>query len=145
MDYMVWVWLGAIVLFSLLEAISPQLISIWFVFGALVALIVSLFGVPLWIQFTIFIVLSLAVLAVSRPFLKKYVLTKKVSTNADRYIGQNAIVTTEINNTLGAGQVSVSGSVWTARSTEEDTVIEVGKMVLVERIEGVKLIVSPLK
>jgi membrane protein implicated in regulation of membrane protease activity len=80
-------------------------------------------------------------LIVTRPLVKKIMDFKKVDTNAGRYIGKNGVVITQINNTLGEGQVNVLGSVWTARS-EDDSIIEIGENVRIKAIEGVKLIVE---
>ncbi len=77
----------------------------------------------------------------TRPLVKR-ILNKKIeATNADRSIGKEASVTSEINNVLGKGQVNLSGQIWSARSSD-DSVINVGETVIVEKIDGVKLIVS---
>lgn len=141
MEYMIWIWIAATVVFAVAEAVSPQLISIWFMIGSLVALIASAFSAPLWVQLTLFVAVSVVTLAVSRPILKKYLKVRTVSTNADRYIGQTAIVTDEIDNSAGTGQVTVSGAVWTARSESGEVFVKDEK-VTVKSIEGVKLIVS---
>jgi membrane protein implicated in regulation of membrane protease activity len=65
-------------------------------------------------------------------------------TNADRCIGKDAIVTQDINNIEACGQVKADGKIWTARSSD-DSVIPEGALVTVEKIEGVKLIVTPKK
>lgn len=141
MDFMIWIWIVLTVAFAIAEAASPQLISIWLMFGSLAALIASAFSLPLWIQLTLFVCVSVIMLAVSRPILKKYLKVRHVSTNADRYIGQTAIVTDEIDNNAGRGQVTVEGTVWTARSETGETFLKDEK-VTVKAIEGVKLIVA---
>lgn len=134
-------WVAAIVIFLVIEAATAGLTCIWFALGSLAALVAALFGAQLWLQVVWFFVVSLAALYFTRPLVKKYVNAKRQPTNADMLIGMEARVTEDIDNTAGAGAVSVSGKVWTARSADGEP-IAASSIVRVERIEGVKLIVS---
>ena len=134
-------WAAAIVVFGILEAVTVQLVSIWFVFGAVAALIASLCGANFITQVLIFVGVTVLTLLITRPIVKKHLKPKVQSTNADRCIGESAVVTQRIDNLASLGQVKVGGSVWSARSLGGE-VIEAGEIVKVERIEGVKLIVS---
>lgn len=136
------IWLGAIVLFLVVEALVPGLVSIWFAFGALAALISALLSAPLWLQFVWFIAVSVAALALTRPLARKYVNARVQPTNADMLIGQECLVTETIDNLHATGAVSVGGKVWTARSEGDSMTIPRGSMARVLRIEGVKLIVE---
>ena len=138
------IWLGAIVLFLVVEALVPGLVSIWFAFGALAALISALLSAPFWLQFVWFIAVSVAALALTRPLARKYVNGKVQPTNADMLIGRECLVTETIDNLRGTGAVNVGGKVWTARSDNESQTIPNGAMARVLRIEGVKLIVETL-
>ena len=140
---MVWVWLGLLALFVIIEAATANLLTIWFAAGALVAFISSFFVESIVIQIVIFVVVSLAVLIALRPIAKKYTRTKKQPTNADMYINAEGVVTETISNLNATGTVKVRGSVWTARSFNDEVVIPENTVVVVERIEGVKLIVKP--
>lgn len=137
---MPYIWLGIIVIAVLLEMGTTQLISIWFAAGALGGLIANLLGAPFLVQVLVFALITGITLAFTRPFVRSTLAIKKTNTNADRYLGKIAVVTVEINNTLGTGQANVLGSIWTARSAD-GSVIPVGQRVLVESIDGVKLIV----
>jgi membrane protein implicated in regulation of membrane protease activity len=137
---MPFVWLGIVAVAVLLEMATTQLVSIWFAAGGVGGLIASLVGAPFLVQLLVFVLITGITLAFTRPFVKSALDVKKTNTNADRYLGKIAIVTAEVNNTLGAGQVNVLGSIWTARSAN-GSVIPVGQRVLVESIDGVKLIV----
>lgn len=141
MDMMTYVWLGITILAAVAEAAIPALVSIWFVPGGLVALIVSLFSGPLWLQILLFLAVSVLAMAITRPLAKKFLDKEAPTTNADRALGREAIVTQEINNLLGTGRVSLLGNSWAARSAE-DSVIPKGETVTVDRIEGVKLFVK---
>lgn len=134
-------WIIAIIVFVLIEAVTAQLVSIWFIVGSVAALAASFFGVPFYLQLIIFVVVSAVALAATRPIIRKYIKPRKERTNADRVIGQVGVVTEKIDNIGATGQVKVDGKEWTARS-ENDEPVEEGKQVVIKRIDGVKLIVA---
>jgi len=138
---MVYVWLAVLVLFVIIEAITVQLVTIWFATGALAGLITALCSGPIPLQIALFVVVSVLALVLTRPLVKKMTQTHFSPTNADRFIGQNGIVTRRIDNLQASGEVRVKGSTWTARSTD-DSIIEEKETVTVRRIDGVKLIVE---
>ena len=141
MNLMIWIWLGAIVLFGVVEAATAGLVSIWFVAGALAALIAVLLGAGIWVQLVAFVVVSAAALALTRPLVKKITAGRSVPTNADRVLGRTARVTETIDNDSASGAVYVDGKTWTARSVD-GIVIPVGEQVEVSSMEGVKLLVQ---
>ena len=136
-----YIWLGITVVAAIVEAAVPALVSVWFVPGGLAALVASLFGAPLWLQVALFLVVSGAALILTRPLVKRIQSRKTISTNADMVLGKTALVTEEINNLLGAGRVTGLGTSLLARSADPESVIPSGEKVIVEKIEGVKLIV----
>ena len=125
-----------------LEAATAQLVSIWFAGGGLAGLIAHFLHAPLWLQVIAAAVATLILLLATRPLVRRFLRGKETRTNADRVVGRTAVVTEPIDNVLAKGRVSVLGSDWTARSLDGGT-IPAGAQVRVERIEGVKLIVSP--
>ncbi len=135
------IWTIAIVLFLVAEAMIAGLATIWFALGAVAGLIAAIFNVEMWLQILIFAAVSLASLVYTRPLVAKYVNTKFEPTNSDRLIGTTCIVTENIDNINAKGAASAGGKVWTARSVSDET-INVGELCTIERIEGVKLIVS---
>lgn len=138
------IWLGLLILFAIGEAVTVGLTSIWFAAGALAALLCALLGGPLWLQVTLFIVVSALSLLAIRPVAQKYFNSKVEPTNADRVIGTEAMVTEAIDNLQGTGAVRIGGIVWSARSAAEES-IPVGTLVRVLRIEGVKVFVEVVK
>ncbi|MBQ8075221.1 MAG: NfeD family protein [Oscillospiraceae bacterium] len=134
-------WLIGLAVLLLIEAAVPGLVSIWFALGALAALLAALCGASGPIQIVLFVVVSMAALVVTRPLVKKYVNAKVQHTNADRILGQECVVTEQVDNLAGTGEISVDGKRWTARSSDL-AVIPQGSRVTVERIEGVKAIVK---
>ena len=135
-------WLIAMVALLVIEGIVPGLVSIWFAAGALVALLLSLLNAPLWLQVLLFLLVSLALLVLTRPLAKKYVNSRVTPTNADRIIGKDCVVTEEIDNLRGVGAVSVDGKTWSARMESVDGTAPKGAVVKALRIEGVRLIVT---
>jgi len=137
------VWLALLIFFAVVEAATVGLVSIWFAAGALVALLSTFFISNIWLQIGIFLIVSAVTLALVRPMARKYVSPQRIATNADRAVGKKAVVTQAIDNLSAAGEVSVLGMTWTARSTSGEA-IAAGSTVTVDRIEGVKLFVSPV-
>lgn len=134
-------WIALAVIFGVVEAATAQIVTIWFAVGSVGALIANVVGAGTTIQLVVFVAVSILTLIIARPYLKKFTRTEMQRTNADRCIGETAIVTEEINNTQGTGQVKVGGNIWTARSLDS-AIIPADEKVIVEKIEGVKLIVS---
>ena len=141
MDCMPYVWIAVMVVMVIFEGVTTQLVSVWFVCGALVAAIVSFFVPVFAVQFGVFVGVSLLLLLVTKPLVKNAREVEPEPTNADRNIGKIAVVTQEINNTAGTGQVKLGGNTWTAR-TVNDEVIPEGVEVTVKEISGVKLMVA---
>ena len=141
----VYIWLGLMVVFLIVEAACPiHLVSIWFAIGSLVAAITAALGGPIWLQILLFLIVSGALLAALWPIVQKVINPKLVKTNVDSMIGAEGYVTQEIDNLKATGQVKLSGMEWTARSIDGNPIPQ-GTLVQVERIEGVKVMVFPVK
>ena len=136
------VWTAAIILFGVVEAMTAGLVSIWFVAGALVALIAAFVDASLTVQIALFLAVSTATLVMTRPLLRKFTAANATPTNADRVLGGMAKVTEAIDNENSTGAVYVDGKTWTARSAD-DTVIPAGSRVKIENMQGVTLLVRP--
>ena len=138
------IWLGLIVVFTIVEIATLNLTSIWFVIGGLAGLICALCNGPLYLQITLFVVVSGVSLALTRPLAKKFLSADKKATNADRVLSMVGTVTEEVNNTKATGLVKIDGKVWTARSLTGE-ILSVGTYVRPNTIEGVKLIVEAVR
>ena len=135
-------WLIAFILFVVGEAVTVGLVSIWFAVGSLGALLTAALGGGLWLQIAVFLILSALSLMLLKPLSRKWMAGHKAArTNADRVIGETALVTEEIDNTMATGQVQVDGQIWTARSAH-GVVIPAGSLVKVLSIQGVKVMVE---
>ncbi len=141
MDSLLIMWIALAVVFTVIEVATAQIVTIWFAIGSIGAIISNVNGANPVGQLIVFVAVSLLTLIVARPYLRKFTKTKVQPTNADMCIGQKAIVTEKIDNTLGSGQVKIKGNIWTARSSDGEN-IEADAVVIVQAIEGVKLIVK---
>ena len=137
-------WFILLIVFGVAEAMTVAMVSAWFALGALGGLIVSLCNGPLWLQIVVFLAVSCASLGLLRPFAQKHFNNKVAKTNVDSVVGSTGYVTEPIDNVLAQGQVKLDAMVWSARSTTGDP-IKQDTLVQVDRVEGVKVFVSPKK
>ena len=146
MNILIWLWLGAIVLFGVAEVMTDGMVSIWFVVGSLAALFTCMSGWSLGgisqegTQVLVFAIVSAAALVLSRPLVRRFMTKPNIPTNLDRVLGMTAKVTEPVDNDRASGAVYVDGKTWTARS-DDGSVIPAGTQVKVQKIEGVKLLV----
>ena len=138
------IWFGLLVLFVWVEAATVTMVSAWFALGALAAVIAALCGGQLWLQLVLFFGVSGVSLALLRPISKKYFTTKLTSTNVDAMAGKTCRVVADIDNLAGLGQVKQGDVEWSARSTDGSP-ISAGTQVRIDRVEGVKVYVTPVK
>lgn len=139
------IWLILLIILLAVEVMTLGLSSIWFAGGALIAFFTALLGADLYIQIILFLAVSILLLIFTRPIAVRYLNGRTTATNVDSLIGSRAVVTGEINNLLGEGEIAVNGIPWSARSEQEDLIIEKGKVVEIVKIIGVKAIVKEAK
>ena len=132
--FMVYFWLGLVIFLGFIEAITVNLVSIWFVISGLVALILSFITDNFVIQFGIFVILGIILMVLTRSKLEKR-LVKKQKTNLDRIVGMRGIVTEKIGEDI-VGEVKVDGKKWSAVSKQ---CLNDGDKVKILKINGVKL------
>lgn len=133
-------WAVAFVFLTIVELSTYQLVSIWFALSSLLSLLCAVLGFNIIVQVVVFVVAASILLIATRPFIRKFLKNKNVPTNAELNIGKVAVVIEEINNGI-SGRVRLNGVDWSARSTD-NSVISVGENVVVEQIDGSKLIVK---
>lgn len=139
-----YIWLIAAGVFFIVEIMTVGFMIFWLGVAALITCIVSLFTSSLIIQTSVFVILSILLLSLTRPFVEK-VLHKdepNIMTNAYSIIGKEALVVKSSDEATKLGQVQVGAEVWTAKSMNDDEVLSEGDTVRVEAIDGVKAIVS---
>ena len=144
MDMYAIIWLVLMVLFLIAEAATVTVTSLWFAAGAMIALLASVLGAKFWLQVVLFLVVSAAMLFALRPMVRKYFTPKLTRTNVDAIIGSQGYVTADIDNMAATGTVKLGAMEWTARSADGSPIPR-GTLVRVDRIEGVKAFVVPVK
>ena len=138
-------WLAVVIVFLVVELSTVTLTSIWFAAGGLIALFIAMAGGNLTLQVIAFLIAAFGMFFATKPWADKVINQKKVSTNADRAIGEEVRVLERISNLDQTGMVIVHGQEWTARTENDKTIIEQGELVRVLRISGVKVIVERVK
>ena len=144
MDSNVLLWLVLMVVFLIVEAMTVTVVSLWFAGGALASLVTAMLGGQLWLQVTVFLAVSAILLACLRPVVRKRFTPRISSTNVDAVVGSRGYVTADVDNMAATGTVKLNGMEWTARSADGSK-IPAGTLVQVDRIEGVKAIVTPVE
>jgi len=136
------VWLIIMVVLIIIECLTLGLTTIWFAGGSLVAWIAALLNAPVIVQVILFLIVSIVLLVFTRPIALKHFNKDRTKTNAEALVGEQAVVTEDINNLMATGTVSLNGQEWTARTSDDNIVIKKGEIVTVLSIAGVKLIVE---
>ena len=135
-----WMWIAVIAVAIIVEVITDQLVSIWFVPGAVVATFLDYFDVGFVWQVLVVLLLSAAGIVFAKTYLSKKISSRIIKTNVEAIIGERCVVTEKIDNYIGCGQVKIKGQIWSARGVEEDSVFDVGESLKVVAVEGVKVI-----
>ena len=134
-------WLIAFVVLLVVEILTMGLTTIWFAGGALAAFGVGIIGMGTIVQIVVFIIVSLVLMFLTRPWAVKYFNKDREKTNADSLIGQQAVVTETVDTLQAKGVVVINGLEWSAKTKEPNGLIKKDSIVIVEEIQGVKLIV----
>jgi len=145
MDYIGWAWLGIMVVCIIIEALTMGLTTTWFAIGAIIAWIANGLGFKLEVQIAVFLVVSIICLIFTRPIAVKKLHVGKTRTNADSIIGECVKVISTINNINNEGTVKARGQIWSARTFNDEDIIEKDEIVCVREIKGVRLIVERKK
>ena len=132
-----WYWIAVIAIALILEIFTRRLVSVWFILGSMVAIVLDLFSVYLPVQIAVLIAVSILGIFL----LRKLIVKNSASTaNIDSIIGERCVVTEKVDNYAGCGQVKIKGQSWSARGVGDDDVFEVGTVLHVVALEGVKVI-----
>ncbi|MBO5262392.1 MAG: NfeD family protein [Clostridia bacterium] len=142
---MEWFWIALAIGLLVVEISTTQLVSVWLALSALIVSVLRLIfsGLGIGWQMLIFGILSLVLLALTRPLVKKILANRdeKQATNLELVIGKEAIVVEDINNIRGEGAVKINGLVWSARSVD-GTQIPAETIVIFKEIDGNKAMVE---
>jgi membrane protein implicated in regulation of membrane protease activity len=136
-------WLIAACILGIGEMHQGGLYLLPFAFGAALAAVLGLLGVGALLSGTVFLITSVIVVGALRPVARRHrQLPPSIRTGAAALVGRRATVLERIANDEGVGCVKIEGGeVWTARSYDEDEVIEAGERVEVVEIKGATALV----
>ena len=144
-EFNMWqIWLIAAGVFLILEIFTMGFLVFWLSIGCLLAALISLITDSIIIQTSVFVLSSGVLILATKPLVKKFAERDNKKTNVYSLVGRKAIVTEEIDWASGNGQIKFDGQVWSARTTEQVNIAK-GTEVEIEKIEGVKAFVKPLK
>jgi membrane protein implicated in regulation of membrane protease activity len=137
------IWLIAAVVFGIGEIATLGFFLAPFAGGALIAALVTGLGAGTFAGWAVFLVVSVLLLAALRPLARSHRrLPPMLRTGTASLVGKSAMVVERIANDEGVGCVKIDGEVWTARSYDDDEVIEAGRRVQVVEIKGATALVT---
>ena len=140
-----YVWLIAAGVFFLSELATEGFLICWLGVGAVLAMLTSFFCDNIFIQTIVFVISSILLIILTKPLVNKFMKNSKtIVTNSNALIDKTGIVTISIDPLEATGQVKVNGEIWSAKS-DENTIIEKDTKVKILKIDGVKLVVTPIK
>ena len=134
-------WLLIFIVLLVIEIGTMGLTTIWFAGGALAAFIMGIIGFGTGVQIAVFSIVSIVLLVSTRPIALKYFNKERQKTNAESLIGQHGLVLEEVDTLKSTGRVEVNGQEWSAKTDEPDGYIGKNTVVVIDGIQGVKLIV----
>lgn len=134
-------WLVLFVILLVIEIFTMGLTTIWFAGGAIMAFLAGMLGFGLAVQIIVFLVVSIVLLIITRPVAVKYFNKERQKTNAESLIGQKALVLEDVDTLAAKGRVEICGQEWSAKTDDPNGKIAKNTVVVVEGIQGVKLIV----
>lgn len=139
------IWLIAAGVFFLVEIATVGFLIFWLGIGALLAMVTSFICDSLFIQTAVFVITSIVLILLTKPLTDKYMKnTKTIVTNSASLINKIGIVTIDIDPLEAVGQVKVEGEIWSAKSENDELILKDTKVKIL-KIDGVKLIVAPIK
>lgn len=133
-------WLAIAAVMAVIELASQSLITVWFVFGAIVAFVAGMLGASLVVQIVIFLVVSLASLALLRPFILKHRRMGEIHEPTE--IGRYAIVVERVDPLAQTGRVETDDHMTWAALSADEAPIEVGTRVQVVEQRSIRLVVK---
>lgn len=142
MNYLL-VWLIGVVVFAIIEAVTYQMVSVWFSIGSIGAFLIAYAGLGLNVQLIVFTAISIVMLLLLRPIsMKLFKRHGTTKTNVNALIGEEVLITKHVDNINSEGEGRVKGLFWSVRSIDDNVYFEKGETAIIERVEGVKLIVK---
>jgi len=142
MDLMIYIWLAVFVIAFIIEAVTVNLVSIWFSIAALITIALSFIpNMPYWAEIIVFFVLSFGMIIGIKPFVQKHLNTNTTKSNIEEIVGKKGLLIKAVEP-LHYGEVKINDIVWSALAeNEEDTIVN-HSVVIVVAVQGNKLVVK---
>jgi membrane protein implicated in regulation of membrane protease activity len=123
------------------EALTGDMFLLMLSGGALAAAGSSwLLDLPTWADAAVFLLVSVLLLLLVRPALRRRLIPPKaITTGVEALEGKSALVLDRVGR--DEGQVKLDGQVWTARPLNDGDVFEPGEQVTVMHIDGATAVV----
>jgi membrane protein implicated in regulation of membrane protease activity len=138
------VWVVVFFVAVIIESLEPQLVSLWFAGGALVALLfATIFQVNIVWQLLLFTVTTVALLILTKPFVNRVSTRPIIPTNADSLIGKEILV--EKGFGPKESGMGLQGDVHWKLITKGNVSFKSGEYAIVQEITGNKLTVMKKK
>lgn len=137
----IYIWLAVTAGALIIEFLTEEMVSVWFIGGGLVAMLLAGLGLDWYFHVPAFIVVSLTLMFCFRRLVMKKLNGGDTKTNAETVIGKEFELLSDIGFNQ-AGSIKINGVVWTAIAEDENAKIPAGKKVVIEKIEGNKYIVK---
>ena len=143
-DLTIWLWLAVFVITIAVEAMTQDLVSIWFTVGSFASLRISYFA-PWWVELIVFVVISTACLVLTRPLVKKLMRSQIRKTNSDEFIGQRVKLISKVTK-FEMGTVKINSVVYNVVLPDDiEEEIEADSIVEIVSIKGNKFIVRKVE
>ncbi len=138
-------WLVLAVVLGVAEILTAGFFVLWFALGAVAAAAAAALGLEVVPQVVVFLAVSGLLVLFTRPVVQRVVEGRRPAyrTNVSALVGQVGTVVKEVRPLDPAGLVKVQGEVWTA--VTRGGAIPEGAAVVVEAVDGVKVIVRPVE
>ena len=140
---MSYIWLAVMIVALIFEAITVQMIALWFVVGAISGMISAYIGASIWVQIIVFLLTSSVSAVLFYKKLHNSIFKTYEKTNIDALIGKEAVAEEDISY-LKPGRVKVNGMSWSAYIKKGDEEIKKNDTVRILSIDGVKLLCQKL-
>lgn len=139
----IWVWLAIFVITIVIEAMTQDIVSIWFTVGSFASLCISYLA-PWWVELIVFVVISTVCLLLTRPLVKKIMRSQIRKTNSDDLIGQKVKLLSDVTK-FDMGTVKINSVIYNVIIAEDEEDIKKDTVVEIVSIKGNKLIVRKVE
>lgn len=137
---LLWMWVASLVFSVVVAIISKKYISLCITASSVISVILHFCKVELLWQAVAYLMSALLFILAFILFKAKLSDKSGESLSFESVVGERCVVVEKIDNFAGCGLVKIRSHLFSARGTEESDVFEIGEVLHIVAIEGVKLI-----